>query len=160
MSCFPAHRTKRPWQGQTEPPNLTKLAQYDEKCYLCPGNKRAGDEKNPKYETTFKFEVHIRESSIRRVPCFALEEADWLSQNDFAAVRQEQVSMPQSLAPEGAVEKNSAVASLYQAEQARGKCYVICFSPRHDLTIAQMTNEEIYGVIEAWYAEKQGTPQE
>lgn len=52
-----AHRTKRPWQGQTDPPDHTKLPQYDEKCYLCPGNKRAGDGTNPKYESTFRFEV-------------------------------------------------------------------------------------------------------
>jgi len=58
--------------------------------------------------------------------------------------------MPESLAPEKAVAANPAVASLYQAEQARGKCYVICFSPRHDLTIAQMTIEELQGVISAW----------
>ena len=58
--------------------------------------------------------------------------------------------MPESLAPAEAVKANKAIASLYQAEQARGKCYVICFSPRHDLTIAQMTSQELNGVITAW----------
>ena len=52
-----AHRTKRPWQGQTEPPDYTVLPEYDPKCYLCPGNKRMGEDHNPKYETTFAFEV-------------------------------------------------------------------------------------------------------
>jgi UDPglucose--hexose-1-phosphate uridylyltransferase len=39
---------------------------------------------------------------------------------------------------------------LYRTESVRGKCYVICFSPRHDLTIAQLGTEEIATVIEAW----------
>ena len=32
---------------------------------------------------------------------------------------------------------------LFQAEPVRGECRVICFSPRHDLTLAQMGVEEI-----------------
>lgn len=46
------------------------------------------------------------------------------------------------------------MASLYKAEPARGKCYVICFSPRHDLTIAQLKQEEMLHVIAAWYVEQ------
>jgi len=49
------HRTKRPWQGQTEPPSLPTLAKYDEHCYLCPGNPRSGGEVNPDYLSTFVF---------------------------------------------------------------------------------------------------------
>lgn len=40
--------------------------------------------------------------------------------------------------------------SLFKIVPARGKCYVICFSPRHDLTVAEMSEIEIVGVIEAW----------
>lgn len=49
------HRTKRPWQGQQESPSKTTLPAYDPKCYLCPGNKRAQGDVNPKYESTFVF---------------------------------------------------------------------------------------------------------
>ncbi len=37
------HRTQRPWQGQVETPPQDQRPQYDPTCYLCPGNKRAGD---------------------------------------------------------------------------------------------------------------------
>ncbi|EIN07631.1 galactose-1-phosphate uridylyltransferase [Punctularia strigosozonata HHB-11173 SS5] len=50
------HRTKRPWQGQTEPPQTTKLPDYDPNCYLCPGNSRAGGQKNETYTSTTVFE--------------------------------------------------------------------------------------------------------
>src|SRR6187399_839169 len=50
------HRTKRPWLGQVETPNVETLAEYDPDCYLCPGNKRAGDEVNPKYDGVFAFD--------------------------------------------------------------------------------------------------------
>ncbi|CAG7846642.1 Galactose-1-phosphate uridylyltransferase Short=Gal-1-P uridylyltransferase; AltName: Full=UDP-glucose--hexose-1-phosphate uridylyltransferase [Serendipita indica DSM 11827] len=50
------HRNKRPWQGQTEPPNPTKLPEYDSKCYLCPGNSRSGGQLNDKYTSTMVFE--------------------------------------------------------------------------------------------------------
>lgn len=50
------HRTKRPWQGQTEPPQPSNLPAYDPKCYLCPGNERAGGSKNEAYDQTYIFE--------------------------------------------------------------------------------------------------------
>lgn len=50
------HRTKRPWQGQVEPAERPQLPEYDPECYLCPGNKRAGDNVNPKYESVFVFD--------------------------------------------------------------------------------------------------------
>ncbi|KAI9045820.1 UDP-glucose:hexose-1-phosphate uridylyltransferase [Aspergillus affinis] len=49
------HRTKRPWQGAQESPSKTTLPTYDPACYLCPGNKRAQGDSNPKYEKTFVF---------------------------------------------------------------------------------------------------------
>jgi UDPglucose--hexose-1-phosphate uridylyltransferase len=41
------HRGKRPWQGQQETPVSLNLPEYDETCYLCPGNSRAGGVQNP-----------------------------------------------------------------------------------------------------------------
>jgi UDPglucose--hexose-1-phosphate uridylyltransferase len=50
------HRAKRPWQGKVEQPQPSAPEQYDKKCFLCPGNLRAGNTQNPKYETTFVFD--------------------------------------------------------------------------------------------------------
>jgi UDPglucose--hexose-1-phosphate uridylyltransferase len=49
-------RLARPWLGRVEPPAATAPPSYDSDCYLCPGNRRAGDVRNPKYEHTFVFE--------------------------------------------------------------------------------------------------------
>ncbi|KDE07174.1 galactose-1-phosphate uridylyltransferase [Microbotryum lychnidis-dioicae p1A1 Lamole] len=118
--CSP-HRTKRPWQGAVEPPQLDSRPAYDPKCYLCPGNERAGGVRTEKYEGTFIFE------------------------NDFAALVEDSV-----LPPPPIPEADESVKSLFRQESARGKCHVICFSPRHDLTVAEMKDQEIEGVIEAW----------
>lgn len=50
------HRTKRPWLGQTEPPQSASLPEHDPSCYLCPGNPRAGGKTNPPYTGTYVFE--------------------------------------------------------------------------------------------------------
>jgi UDPglucose--hexose-1-phosphate uridylyltransferase len=50
------HRTKRPWQGQIEDASWNVLPRYDHDCYLCPSNKRAGDEANPDYQNVFVFD--------------------------------------------------------------------------------------------------------
>ncbi|PID84826.1 MAG: galactose-1-phosphate uridylyltransferase [Chloroflexi bacterium] len=49
------HRTKRPWQGQVEKSPPDHRPEYDPKCYLCPGNERAGGAINPVYTDTFVF---------------------------------------------------------------------------------------------------------
>ena len=50
------HRTKRPWQGQVEKGTPDNRPTYDPKCYLCPGNERAGGKHTPAYTSTFVFE--------------------------------------------------------------------------------------------------------
>ena len=120
LSPLAAHRTKRPWQGAVEPPQLASLPAYDPKCYLCPGNERAGGALTAKYDGTFVFE------------------------NDFAAL------LPDEIAPPPPAHDDPAVASLFRTENARGKCYVICFAPRHDLTIAEMGVDDVVRVVETW----------
>ena len=50
------HRTKRPWQGKKDKPQEVERLEYDPKCYLCPGNQRAGGAKNPNYTGTYSFQ--------------------------------------------------------------------------------------------------------
>ena len=49
------HRMTRPWQGQLEARAPSPPA-YDPTCYLCPGNARAGGQRNPPYEDVFAFD--------------------------------------------------------------------------------------------------------
>ncbi|KAF1998787.1 galactose-1-phosphate uridylyltransferase [Amniculicola lignicola CBS 123094] len=114
------HRTKRPWQGSQETPSRTILPSYDPECYLCPGNTRAQGQKNPKFTNTFVFI------------------------NDFSAVQEDQ----EEYRPEP--KASSLATRLLRAESVTGKCYVICFSPSHNVTLADMTPAEIVPVIQTW----------
>jgi UDPglucose--hexose-1-phosphate uridylyltransferase len=110
--CSP-HRTKRPWQGAQEKPAPSNKPEYDPKCYLCPGNERAGGHKNPDYTDTFVFT------------------------NDFSALLTDSPTGP-------------AGRGLLQVEGVTGECRVICFSPRHDLTLADMDIPGITKVVDVW----------
>ncbi|HJP81939.1 MAG TPA: UDP-glucose--hexose-1-phosphate uridylyltransferase [Fimbriimonadaceae bacterium] len=39
---------------------------------------------------------------------------------------------------------------IFRSEPVNGECRVICFSPRHDLTLAQMSVLEIQTVVDVW----------
>jgi UDPglucose--hexose-1-phosphate uridylyltransferase len=121
-----ADRNARPWQGRIE---TTEPMQppYDASCYLCPGNERAHGEHNPRYTSTFAFD------------------------NDFPALLPDQrvpsseqlVPGPEALVP----------ADLLVAHPERGLCRVLCYSPRHDLTLARMDTSEIRQVVNLWVDE-------
>jgi len=49
------HRNLRPWQGKMETGAQAQRPGYDPACYLCPGNKRAHDQINPRYSGPFVF---------------------------------------------------------------------------------------------------------
>lgn len=49
-------RTQRPWQGETGTADTAPPVRYDPKCYLCPGNERAGGHRNPQYASVFAFD--------------------------------------------------------------------------------------------------------
>ncbi|KAI9741705.1 MAG: galactose-1-phosphate uridyl transferase [Cirrosporium novae-zelandiae] len=114
------HRTKRPWQGQQEAAAKTTLPEYDPSCYLCPGNKRAQGDANPKYESTFIFV------------------------NDYSAVKEEQADYR----PEA--EDGSLSSLLLQAQPITGRCYVLTFSPHHNVTLADMDPKAIATVVDKW----------
>ena len=124
------HRTRRPWLGQVEKPPPVERPRYDPGCYLCPGNARAGGVRNPDYTKTFVFD------------------------NDFSALLLD--------TPEGEVDEREpfgrvhpeqgrgAQDRLLVARSERGICRVICFSPRHDLTLPEMTVADIRNVVDVW----------
>jgi len=107
-------RTQRPWQGKVESLPPDQRSSYDPKCYLCPGNKRAGGDANPEYKSCFSFT------------------------NDYSAL---EIDTPENI---------FNVNDLLVAKGQSGICRVICFSPRHDLTLPQLSVENISDVIELW----------
>lgn len=60
-------------------------------------------------------------------------------ENDFAAL----LPSPSPEAPE-------ASHPLLQAKPVQGRCDVVIFHPRHDLTLARLKENEVLDVIEAW----------
>jgi len=59
-------------------------------------------------------------------------------ENDFSAL------LP------GTPEEALSEKELLKAETEKGICRVVCFSPRHDLTLAEMSLEEIRMVVDVW----------
>ncbi len=110
-------RTKRPWKGEMAEPEAEQRKPYEPECYLCPGNKRANGEVNPKYESIFAFT------------------------NDYPSLVEN--------VPERIYNKKS----LLVAKGESGICRVINFSPRHDLTLAEMDVNDIANVVSAWREE-------
>ena len=49
-----------------------------------------------------------------------------------------------------AVEQDATQHPLLQAHVQAGTCRVVCFSPRHDLTLAEMPVTEIRAVVDTW----------
>ena len=137
--CSP-HRAQRPWLGQEESLPLNTLPEYISDCYLCPRNKRVGAKvNNPDYASTFTFD------------------------NDFPALKESQPACPPDAL--GTLQNSSSVPaisdpslkeiahSLLKTQGIRGICRVICFSPKHNLTMAQLSREQILAVIRAWTEE-------
>ncbi|MDU8944158.1 UDP-glucose--hexose-1-phosphate uridylyltransferase [Ovoidimarina sediminis] len=50
------HRSRRPWQGQSETPVTEPRPRHDPACYLCAGNQRANGAVNPDYSGPLVFE--------------------------------------------------------------------------------------------------------
>ena len=63
--------------------------------------------------------------------------------NDFAALRPD---VPRARIDEGS-------RGLLVSESEAGTCRVVCFSPRHDLTLPRMSLEEIAAVVDIWACE-------
>ncbi len=73
----------------------------------------------------------------QRNPAYA---ATYVFDNDFPAL----------LPATSATARPRAGDDLFVAEPQSGRCRVICFSPRHDLTLAQMDVAGIGSVVETW----------
>jgi UDPglucose--hexose-1-phosphate uridylyltransferase len=126
------HRTKRPWQGQVEKSGGDTRPSYDPTCYLCPTNTRANGESNPNYPDVFAFD------------------------NDFAALLADEVTHNAIHNTQNSKDTEGGKGDgnpLFQVQHERGFCRVVCFSPRHDLTIPQMTTEQIRKVVDLWCKE-------
>lgn len=51
--------------------------------------------------------------------------------------------------------KQVEAAPFFRSERQAGTCRVICFSPRHDLSLVQLDDVEMLGVIDLWAAQSE-----
>jgi UDPglucose--hexose-1-phosphate uridylyltransferase len=117
-------RTDRPWQGQIDPAPKAAAAAHDPDCCLCPGNLRAHGVRNPMYRSTFAFDNDYPALVASTPELFDISEREASAERDF-----------------------------FISEPERGLCRVICFSPRHDLTLSRMDAGSIRHVVDAWVDE-------
>jgi UDPglucose--hexose-1-phosphate uridylyltransferase len=114
------HRTQRPWQGQIEKAPPTNLPAYDPDCYLCPGNARAEGKKNPLYTSTYVFD------------------------NDFPAL------LYTSKSTQKEAQDSTNNNDFFRTQPEIGITRVMCFSPRHDLSIPELPQSEVEAVVLGW----------
>jgi UDPglucose--hexose-1-phosphate uridylyltransferase len=119
------HRTQRPWLGQIEKSPPEDLPAYDPSCYLCPGNLRAEGKRNPEYDSTYVFE------------------------NDFPAL----------LLPgkDDSLEEYEEISTkdIIRAQPEIGTTRVMCFSPRHDLSLPELPISQVEAVVQGWVDQTQ-----
>jgi UDPglucose--hexose-1-phosphate uridylyltransferase len=110
-----AHRQDRPWHGETlGAERETRLPDYIESCYLCPGNPRVSGKRNDDYRGIYVFD------------------------NDHPCVG---VDAPVELeTPRG----------FYRNRPAQGLARVLCYSSRHNVTLAELEQSEIESLLVAW----------
>ncbi len=119
-------RATRPWLGAIEKTQRENRPQHDPACYLCPGNKRVNGVVNPQYTG-----VHVFDNDFPAL----------LTADDGAADSATSATIDVQASP------------LLQAHQETGVCRVICFSPRHDLTLADLPVAGIRAVVDTWVAQ-------
>ena len=117
---YSAHRQNRPWSGETTGKDKrsgtrsTNALQHDPDCYLCPGNTRVSQLKNPNYQG-----VHV-------------------FPNDRPSIS---FDAPRIL---------NSPTGLYRNRPATGLARVMCYSPHHNLTMAEMSPAEVASVVKEW----------
>ena len=127
-------RTQRPWKGHVEEVPEADLPEYDPNCYLCPGNSRSGGQKNPVYSSTFVFDNDFP----------ALLPAD-KGRNSAGELAKKWTNFSASL-----LEEQDLPSSLFTAEQEAGICRVVCFSPQHNSTLPDLSDDQIKKVVQTW----------
>lgn len=99
------------------------------------GQEESTDDFRPAYDPTCYLCAGNTRANGEQNPNY---EFTFAFENDFAAILPESIDPPKSAHP------------LYQTSQANGICRVLCFNPRHDLTLAKMSTDQIDHVIQLW----------
>lgn len=121
------NRTKRPWKGLVEREQKAERPDYDPKDPLCPSNTRPSGQQNAAYKSTFVFE------------------------NDYPALLEinfKESQFERQAELENDLDKDDF--DFFKARPVQGTCKVICFHPRHNLSLAEMDKASMLNVINLW----------
>jgi len=135
------HRSRRPWLGQ-HATVASSRTDYDPDCYLCPSNRRAGGQQNPAYKSTFVFDNDFP----ALLPSSLVISASSSSSSS-------QSSSSQSSSSSSSTPVDVLASRLLQCEPESGVCRVLCFHPRHDLSLPELSSDELFQVVQAWITE-------
>ncbi|MEQ8858932.1 MAG: UDP-glucose--hexose-1-phosphate uridylyltransferase [Pseudomonadales bacterium] len=116
-------RVQRPWRGERAPEPGAAPPRRADDCYLCPGATRAGGQVNPDYAGVLVFD------------------------NDFPGLGAGDPSAADHRQPQ------SRPAGLLERRPVTGRCRVLCYHPRHDLTLATLPAGALEAVIGCWIDE-------
>ena len=93
----------------------------------------------PKYDSTcYLCPGNIRANGVNN-PDY---KDSFVFENDFAAMKQDEIIFEEDIKH-----------TFFKAQPERGISRVVCFSPRHDLTLPEMTISEIENIIRTWQKE-------
>ncbi len=123
-------RVQRPWQGEQDDLPAPTAPPWSADCHLCPGATRAGGERNPDYRGVYVFD------------------------NDFPAFPPAAGPKTGSRSAPPADSTGPRVdAELLRRQAVSGRCRVLCFHHRHDLTLGELEAEQLIDVVGTWRRE-------
>ncbi len=97
--------------------------------------ERVPDDQRPQYDPNCYLCPGNARADSARNPAY---QGTFVFDNDFAALLPEAATFPGESSP------------LFRSEGAPGRCQVVCFSPRHDLSLPELSVAEIASVIRSW----------
>ena len=118
----------RPWSGARSSGSANKLNAHDPSCYLCPGVTRASGNTNSEYKGPYAFDNDF--------PTFAAHAPEAVENTRGEPCDQQLGNDPFSI-----------------TAAAQGQCRVLCWSERHDTTLAELPTESMGAIAKLWQTE-------
>lgn len=102
-------------------------------------NEAISTEKLPEYDPTcYLCPGNVRANGMNN-PNY---KSSFVFENDFAAMKQDEI-----------IYEDDIRQTFFKAQPERGISRVVCFSPRHDLTLPEMETKDIENIIRTWQKE-------
>ncbi|KAK8051701.1 galactose-1-phosphate uridylyltransferase [Apiospora rasikravindrae] len=137
------HRTKRPWQGQQEGPSTIDLPEYDPKASTINMQLEVASADQPSVVLLMPSQLaSVRRQQPRLQQHFCLRQR--LQRRERATGRL------RCRVLQGCLTIPDLSSLLLRAEGVKGRCYVLTFSPKHNVTLPDMSAAEILPIIETW----------